>query len=416
MSSDYLRQGIQEAAEALGIDPQVLATVISYETAGTFDPRMAGPTTQWGQHRGLIQWGEPQAQQYGVDFSSAQAALESQLGANGAIVQYMLNAGVRPGHGLLDVYSAVNAGRVGRYEASDANNGGAPGTVRDKVENQMDGHMANAREMFSGVIESGNPAESSGAPATPAVQDDYDFFSRAVGGAAAREDSFSGLDERFRTRLGAMMRAAEEEGIDLTITSAYRSPELQAQLYESALQRYGSEAEARRWVAPPGRSMHNHGMAVDFAAANGGLLRDPNSAEAIWLRENAERFGLAVPMDWEPWQIELAGGRSGEIAEWAGDSAGDSAGGSIIEGGSGGAASGGSFPSNNTELGSRALMLEQMNQGTLLQTRQQRAPAPRTEGLIERTPAYVNVESAQTQQSSQLAQSVPIIEVYFPNS
>ena len=56
-----LAPGIVQTARSLGINPVDLATVISYETAGTFDPTKRGPTTQWGQHRGLIQFGEPQA-------------------------------------------------------------------------------------------------------------------------------------------------------------------------------------------------------------------------------------------------------------------------------------------------------------------------------------------------------------------
>lgn len=145
-----LAQGIIETAAELGMDPVDLATIISYETAGTFDPRKKGPTTQWGQHEGLIQWGQPQQRQFGVDLSSEDAALRSQLGRGGAIVRYFQNAGFRPGMGLLDAYSAVNAGRVGRYNASDANNGGAPGTVRDKVQNQMSGHRAKAIALLGG--------------------------------------------------------------------------------------------------------------------------------------------------------------------------------------------------------------------------------------------------------------------------
>ncbi|MGB1214783.1 MAG: hypothetical protein ACPG4X_15565 [Pikeienuella sp.] len=136
-----LREGIISSAQALGVDPIDLATAISYETGGTFNPTQSGPTTQWGQHRGLIQFGEPQAQQYGVDWSDP---VGSQLGPEGAVVSYLRSTGVRPGMGLLDIYSAINAGGVGRYNASDANNGGAPGTVRDKVDQQMEGHRRNA--------------------------------------------------------------------------------------------------------------------------------------------------------------------------------------------------------------------------------------------------------------------------------
>lgn len=136
-----LRDGIMATANALGMDPYDLATIISYETGGTFNPSQAGPTTQWGQHRGLIQFGEPQAQQYGVDWQNAAG---SQLGPDGAVAKYFRDNGWQPGMGMLDAYSIVNAGAPGRYNASDANNGGAPGTVADKVSQQMDGHRANA--------------------------------------------------------------------------------------------------------------------------------------------------------------------------------------------------------------------------------------------------------------------------------
>lgn len=148
-------------AQALGIDPVDLATAISYETAGTFDPTKQGPTTKWGQHRGLIQFGEPQAQKYGVDWGNP---IGSQLGENGAVAKYLKDTGVRPGMGLLDIYSAINAGGVGRYGASDAAAGGAPGTVQDKVEKQMADHRAKAMALLGG---------SSGAADGPKGQEIY---------------------------------------------------------------------------------------------------------------------------------------------------------------------------------------------------------------------------------------------------
>lgn len=139
-----LAGAIKAAAKELGIDPVDLGTVISYETGGTLDPWQKGPITQWGQHRGLIQWGEPQQKKYGVYEGMP---VEDQLKA---VVAYMRDAGVKPGMGLMDVYSAVNAGSVGRYNASDAGNGGAPGTVADKVNNQMAGHRRKAAALLGG--------------------------------------------------------------------------------------------------------------------------------------------------------------------------------------------------------------------------------------------------------------------------
>jgi len=137
----------QETADALGMSLEDLLTAASYETGGTLNPVQRGPTTKWGQHKGLIQFGEPQAKQYGVDFSSPEAALRSQLGREGAIVKYMRAHGYDPEkHGFENFYATINAGNPNALGASDAHAGGAPGTVRDKVREQMGGHRANARK------------------------------------------------------------------------------------------------------------------------------------------------------------------------------------------------------------------------------------------------------------------------------
>ena len=137
-----------------------------------------------------------------------------------------------------------------------------------------------------------------------------DWSPYAVGGAAARGDSFTGLDPQFASSVYQMVRDAHAAGIPLQITSAYRSPEVQARLYEAAIAKYGSPEAARKWVAPPGRSRHNSGTAVDFAV-NGSLIRDADSPEAQWIAENAPKYGLGVPMAWEPWQVEPVGSRDG---------------------------------------------------------------------------------------------------------
>lgn len=167
---DNLKAGIAETASALGISPIDLATAISYETAGTFDPSKKGPRTQWGQHQGLIQFGEPQAQKYGVNWDDP---IGSQLGANGAVANYLRDTGVKPGAGLMDIYSAINAGAVGRNNASDANNGGAPGTVADKVNNQMAGHRAKALALFGNEVQQPQDSQAM-APQTPSMQNGVD--------------------------------------------------------------------------------------------------------------------------------------------------------------------------------------------------------------------------------------------------
>lgn len=116
-------------------------------------------------------------------------------------------------------------------------------------------------------------------------------------------ESIANLNPMLRDALQNMVRSApaDIQG-GLRINSGYRSEERQRQLYEAALRKYGNEQEARRWVAPPGRSQHNFGKAVDI-----GFLSPRAKA---WVHENAAQFGLHFPMSHEPWHIEMKGRRS----------------------------------------------------------------------------------------------------------
>lgn len=147
MSSERLAAAIKRVAQENDWDPVDLATAFSYETGGTFDPWKRGPTTKWGTHRGLIQWGEPQARQYGV---TTDTPLETQVEA---AARYLKDRGVKSGDGLLEIYSAINAGGVGEeyYGRTDAHAGGAPGSVLDKVTKQMGGHRKNAEKLLGGT-------------------------------------------------------------------------------------------------------------------------------------------------------------------------------------------------------------------------------------------------------------------------
>jgi hypothetical protein len=191
--SAELAQAIAATAGKLGIDPIDLATAISYETAGTFDPWKAGPTTKWGQHRGLIQWGEPQRQKYGV---TEDMPVPAQVEAAG---RYLTDAGVQPGMGLMDIYSAINAGRVGLYNRSDAHAGGAPGTVADKVNNQMAGHRKKAEALFGGIAgpQSAPPASQmapQGILAAPAPQNaPTGLLAPASGNVASAQQPAQGI-------------------------------------------------------------------------------------------------------------------------------------------------------------------------------------------------------------------------------
>ena len=105
------------------------------------------------------------------------------------------------------------------------------------------------------------------------------------------------FNNAFGSALTPFLEAAKSAGHDIRIYSGYRSPERQGQLFEEAVKKYGSEAAARKWVAPPGKSRHNFGGAAD--------LRYGSDEARKWAHENAPQFGLNFRMSYEPWHIEL---------------------------------------------------------------------------------------------------------------
>lgn len=107
---------------------------------------------------------------------------------------------------------------------------------------------------------------------------------------------YEGMDGAFASQLQAMVAAS---GGRISITSGYRSPERQAQLWEAALRKYGDPEVADNWVARPGKSNHGNGIAADLGFSD--------QAAREWAHANAGKFGLHFPMSWEPWHIEPLG-------------------------------------------------------------------------------------------------------------
>ncbi|WP_320670734.1 transglycosylase SLT domain-containing protein [Patulibacter defluvii] len=84
-----------------------------------------------------------------------------------------------------------------------------------------------------------------------------------------------------------MRAAARRDGRALTVVSGFRSNAEQARLFAAN--------PNPRMVAPPGRSNHRLGIALDLGPA----------ASYGWLAARAARFGFRKPMAWEPWHWEF---------------------------------------------------------------------------------------------------------------
>ena len=130
----------------------------------------------------------------------------------------------------------------------------------------------------------------------------------------------SGLKDVFAVKLSRLIQAAPEEiRAGLGIYSGARSVERQAELWQEALKKYGSAEAARKWVAPPGKSNHNHGDAADLSF-NGQSLRNAPEHVVKWVHENAAAFGLKFPLANENWHIEddsTRGGRKTSQGDFA---------------------------------------------------------------------------------------------------
>jgi zinc D-Ala-D-Ala carboxypeptidase len=94
---------------------------------------------------------------------------------------------------------------------------------------------------------------------------------------------------------------AARDGVDLIITSGWRSVRYQQSLLDAAIAQYGTVAEARRWVNTPEKSTHVTGKAVDIG---------PTAAD-LWLRQHGNRYGLCQIYANEMWHYELATEPSG---------------------------------------------------------------------------------------------------------
>lgn len=118
--------------------------------------------------------------------------------------------------------------------------------------------------------------------------------------------------------LETMYAAASDAGLPFTITSAYRSYDDQAYIYDGLVAEGGVEY-ADRDTARPGHSEHQTGLTVDLYGEEGCQLQAcfGETATGIWLRDNAYQFGFilryhegeeaTVGYIYEPWHFRYVG-------------------------------------------------------------------------------------------------------------
>jgi hypothetical protein len=110
------------------------------------------------------------------------------------------------------------------------------------------------------------------------------------------------IDPRLLTAIQNAARGAASAGIDMHITSGWRTKGFQQRLFNDAVRTYGSKDIAQQYVASPDTSRHVMGKAVDVG---------PAEADK-WLIANGSRFGLCQIYANEIWHFELAADHGGQ--------------------------------------------------------------------------------------------------------
>ena len=144
-------------------------------------------------------------------------------------------------------------------------------------------------------------------------------FVRSNGNILLRADAAQALRE--------MLAALKAAGIkDIYANSGYRSYGRQQELYAAKVASYRkagyseAEAQAARWVAPPGASEHQSGLAVDFSTSSTGydlVEAFANTAAGRWLAAHCGEYGFILryaaekePLTGvaaEPWHFRYVG-------------------------------------------------------------------------------------------------------------
>jgi len=134
------------------------------------------------------------------------------------------------------------------------------------------------------------------------------------------------INRKVNTMFKLMQKEALNMGYNIDIMSGYRDYHYQEKIYHKLVKEKGMNY-AFRYIAPPGASEHQLGLAVDICIYRCGkcyIEKEIIDYEEIkWLHKNAHRFGfiLRYPCDkeeitgynYEPWHFRYVGNMASYI-------------------------------------------------------------------------------------------------------
>ena len=137
------------------------------------------------------------------------------------------------------------------------------------------------------------------------------------------------VDEKIVEDANALLSALWNEGLQPTVTSSYRTSETQQQILNERIEMYHSQGmdltsateKAYQWVAKPGHSEHETGLALDINSSN--PLNNANVYR--YLADHAYEYGFIVRykdayyldtrIKEEPWHVRYVGKKVSQIIQ-----------------------------------------------------------------------------------------------------
>ena len=126
-------------------------------------------------------------------------------------------------------------------------------------------------------------------------------------------NSAGGLNLTAKAQFDRLAAEAKSQGLNIYISSGYRSYATQSSIYQDNVTRYG-EAMADSFSARPGYSEHQTGLAIDVNTIDDTFAGTP---EARWLADHAHEYGFIIRYpegkenitgyQYEPWHIRYLG-------------------------------------------------------------------------------------------------------------
>ena len=122
-----------------------------------------------------------------------------------------------------------------------------------------------------------------------------------------------GLDATCQSQFRKLVSGAAAQGLNIYLSSGFRSYSYQAQLYSNYVSWYG-KASADTFSARPGYSEHQCGLAIDVNTIDSTF---EGTSEAVWLAAHCHEYGFIIRYPkgkqditgykYEPWHIRYVG-------------------------------------------------------------------------------------------------------------